>query len=423
MRGRRGTLAALIAGAVLLTAAAYYWNARSEAAASLQRGKSFLRQRRESLAEKELTTYLRWFPDDAAGILAWAEAVVLGRERTAKEAAELAIEKLRTIPNESPLAAEARMREGRLLFLILKKPAAAEQLLRTSAELDPGLADTWYLLWKLYDMTERFHYSEEFFVRFLDLSPQNQHAERLREWYISQFSPKTANAELDRLMGFLPEGILPDDNTERIRLTTFLENEPSSSMMVAANARWLLHVNQREEALRTLEGMTDRAAAAREPFYVAAMVSVLMELGRTNEAREWFSKWPGKKAGFLYWSTAGRFFEVVERDTKSAVDHFTRALAVWPGPADWSLMHRRAQCLSRLGDREAAEAARAESRRIELLMESEVHQKLLRVLLDLSDPVALQEMVSFYQELNRQREVELWEQVIERLPIKAGSVY
>jgi tetratricopeptide (TPR) repeat protein len=422
MRGRRILLAAVIvaAGAAI---SAYYWQAKKDATASLDRGKRFLRQRRDKLAEQELSKYLSWFPNDAAGILAWAEAVVNGRERLPEAAAQLAIDKLATIPDQSPLAAEARMREGSLLFLILQKPAAAEQRLQRSAELDPNLADTWYLIWKLRDMTERFHYSEDAFFRSIERTPENKRPERLREWYLSQFSPKTANADLDRRMGFLAEGVLPNDNTEGIRLMRFLEKEPDSALIVAANARWLLHVNQRDEALRVLVELTARDVTEKEPFYVAAMISVLIELGRIEEAKQWFSKWPGEKAGYLYWTTAGRFFEVAERDAKTAVEHYSKALNVWPGPADWSLMHRRAQCLSRLGDRQAAETARAESRRVELLMESDVHQKLLRVLLDLSDRAALQEMVTFYQSLHREQEAKLWTEVIERLPKNGTPVY
>jgi hypothetical protein len=86
-------------------------------------------------------------------------------------------------------------------------------------------------------------------------------------------------------------------------------------------------------------------------------------------------------------------------------------------------MHRRAQCLSRLGNRDAADSTRTESRRVELLMEPEIHQKLLRVLIDLSDREALQEMVSFYRSLNRNREANLWLEVIERLPKDTAAVY
>lgn len=415
MRGRRIRLIVMIAIAFIVTGGSY-WVAKSKAAASLDRGKRYLRLRSFALAEKELTSYLRWFPDDAAGNLAWAEAVINSKERAPEASARLAIEKLATIPDDSPKGAEARMREGRLLFLILQKPSEAELRFLRSSELDPNLVDNWRMLWMLYDMTERFHYSEDVFFRLIELTPEEQRAEHLRQWYLSQFSPQAANADLDRLMGFLPEGALPSEETERLRLTSFFEKDPKSPMIVAAYARWLLHVNQREEASRVLNGFADRRAAEGEPFFVAASVSVSIELGQLDEAREWFLKWPGDKKGFLYWSTAGRYFDLVERDWKSAADNYSRALTVWPGPADWSLMHRQAQCLSRLGEREAAEVARAESRRIELLMEPVVHQKLRKVLVDLSDRIALQEMVSFYRSLNRDREANLWLDVIARLP-------
>ena len=78
-------------------------------------------------------------------------------------------------------------------------------------------------------------------------------------------------------------------------------------------------------------------------------------------------------------------------------------------------MHRRAQCLARLGDREEAEKGRQESKRIERLMETEIHNKLRLALVDLKDPGTLKMMVEFYRSLNRARESTCWQTELERL--------
>ena len=390
---------------------------------ALSRGRVLLRKQRPAEAERELNRYLWLHPRSPEAILLLAEAVISGSARSPQEAAELAISQMQTIPDESPFGAEARMREGRLALLILHQPDRAEKLLMRSAELDPELPDSHYLLWKLFDMTERFYYSEPHFWNTYNLTPDALKAEQLRNWYLSQFSPGTSNAELDRRMGFLTPGELPGDHIDLVRLDTFLSNEADSPMVVAANARFLLHLHERDEAIKVLTGISATEEAISNPFYLSAMVTVLMELGRLDEARSYFGRWPQPGTGFVYWSVAGRVFEVADRNDSSAVKAFDDALSIWPGPVEWSIMHRKAQCLARLGDRSAADAMLKEAKRIELLMEPEVHQKLRLAMADLSSRESLLEMVEFYQLINRQREAECWQRVIDRLPSLPIRVY
>lgn len=387
------------------------WNAER----AFNRGRLLLRQDRDVEAERELERYLRWHPHNPKAILLWAEAVIKGDSRTPRDAAELAISGLKKIPDTSPLGAEARMREGRLAFLILQQPGRAEALLLRSAELRHDLLDTHYLLWKLLDMTERFHYSEAHFWNIYELTPQGNKAERLREWYLSQFSPGSANADLDRHMGFLASGESASEATENLRLSQFLANEPESSMVVAAYARWLLHARERDQAADLLKNFPAFDTALGDPYFVSVLVDLMIDLGRLDDARLYFDRWPLPRDGFLYWQTAGRVFEIVERNDKSAVDAYDRALAIWPGPAEWSVMHRRAQCLSRLGDRLNAELGRQESKRIELLMDTDVHKKLRLALVDLKSVDTMKQMVSFYTALHRSQEAKCWQSELDRL--------
>ncbi len=395
----------------------------SRAGEALSRGKTLLRQRREPEAEREFDKYLWLYPRDPEAILLWAEAVITSDRRDPQEAARLVNGRLNDIPDTSPFGAEARMREGRLALLILHQPDRAEKLLTRSVELNSELADTHYLLWKLLDMTERFHYSEEHFWKTYELSPEELKSERLRDWYLSQFSPGTANSELDRRMGFLPAGKLPGDDISMERLNAFLANEPQAAMVVTAKARLLMHLREHEEALRLLLEISESNEALCDPQYLSALVTVLIDLGRTDEVRKYFETWPQSAGGFIYWHTAGLVFDVVDRDDTSAVKAYDSALSVWPGPAEWSIMHRKAQCLARLGDRTGADAVRDEARRIELLMETEVHQKLRLAMADLTNPEALQQMVRFYLSLRREREAKCWQDAIDRLPLQTGKVY
>ena len=296
-------------------------------------------------------------------------------------------------------------------------------MLLRSAELDPELLDTHYLLWNVFDMTERFYYSEPHFWKTYDLSPNGHQAARLREWYLSQFSPGAFSLELDRRMGFLMPEELPGNHVDFVRLNTFLSNEADSPMVVAAKARFLIHLHKRDEAVGLLTGFSANEEALGNPYFLSALVTVLIDLGRLDEARRYFARWPQPGTGFLYWSVASRIFEVADRDDRSAVNACDAALSIWPGPVEWSIMHRKAQCLARLGDRSTADAMRKEAKRIELLMEPEVHQKLLLALTDLSSRESLLQMVRFYQSINRQREAECWQEVIDRLPSPPNKVY
>ena len=137
---------------------AYY-----DASQSLQRGKRFLRQMRNVEAEAEFQRFIRWHRSHAEARLLLAEAVVKGDRRQPQDAAEIALDLLQGIPDSSPLAAEARMRQGRLALLILQRPTIAEELLLKSVRLNAQLLDSHFLLWKLFDLTERFQHAEAHF--------------------------------------------------------------------------------------------------------------------------------------------------------------------------------------------------------------------------------------------------------------------
>ncbi len=389
---------------------AYY-----DAGQSLQRGKRFLRQMRNVEAEAEFQRFIRWHHSHAEARLLLAEAVVKGDRRQPQDAAEIALDLLQGIPDSSPLAAEARMRQARLALFILQRPTIAEELLLKSVRLNAQLLDSHFLLWKLCDLTERFQHAEAHFWNVYRLTEESAKAERLREWYTSQFSPGAATAELDRRMGFLQAGEVPNDFVSRNRLSAFMKNESDSAVVVAANARALLDSRERDAAVELLLGVENLDSAIQNHFFLFTLIEAMLELGRLEEAKSFFGKWRTSRDGYFFWRTAGRIAEIAERNDKPAVEAYDKALNIWPGPAEWTLMHRRAQCLARLGDREEAEKGRQESKRIERLMETEIHNKLRLALVDLKDPGTLKMMVEFYRSLNRARESTCWQTELERL--------
>lgn len=411
--------------AIVMTVVFAVWGAmeliRTERA--LSAAQSFLKQQRPEQAEAALDRYLTLHRNDPEAILLWAEAVVSGNTRTPVEAAKLASSRLQMIPRSSVRSAEARMREGRLALLILHQPDRAEKLLRQSTAQDPDILDSHYLLWKLFDLTERFQRSEPHFWRTLELTPESRRTERLREWYLSQFSPGTANAELDRNMGFLKGDQQPGPDSDLARLEQFYSSEPEAPMVVAALAQWFLRNRERSEALDLLMRLPADGIATSDSFYVATVVTTLLDLGRLTEARDFFQKWPEPREGYDYWNSAGRIAELVDRDDQSAIHAYEQAVGIWPGPAEWPTMHRLAQCLARNGDRAKAEQVRQKAKQTELMMEGEVHQRLRTSLANLDSPDTARQMAEFYEKLGRARESDCWRDVEARLSAPSAAVY
>ena len=416
---RKRQLMKFAGGILLLAMVAWFgWNlyldfvARAAAAA----GRQYLRERRDELAEAEFLRSLQRFPGDDELRLLWAQAVIGGRSRDAVEAANLALSGLQQIPDSSPFAAECRMREGRLVLLVLHQPDRAEQLLKRSIELDPKPLDAHYLLWKLYELTERHQFAEPYFRAVWDRSPPAEHVTLLRDWYVSQFSPNAANAELDRRMGFLSAVNGGSGAAAVARLATFQRSEPDSLLTRAINASHLIQLRDRESALPLLEEFQSLPAAKSSDFFLFVWVDLLLELGRLPEAQAWFESYTGRREGYFFDRVSGRMEQIVYRRDREAIEAFDRALAVWPGPADWSLLHFRAQSLGRLGKRVEADEARSRAKVIESKMEIEVHKVLRRILVRLDDPNVLRTMANFYRDLGRNWEADQWSRLAAELP-------
>jgi tetratricopeptide (TPR) repeat protein len=217
-------------------------------------------------------------------------------------------------------------------------------------------------------------------------------------------------------MGFLEESGNAAERVVVARLATFQRNEPNSPIILAVNAAHLIQLRDRESALPLLERTQATDAARSSDFFLSTWLNLLLELGRLPEAQTWFEAWNGTRSGHLYERTAGRMEQTVYRRDELALQHFDRALNVWPGPMDWSLMHFKAQSLARLGRRQEADQTRARAKQIELLMELPVHQKLRQLLLNLNDPATLREMENFYRALDRSWEADEWSRLAADLP-------
>jgi tetratricopeptide (TPR) repeat protein len=367
-------------------------------------------------ARIQLTAYLRLHPRDGKARLLFAEALVRDDHLPARESVPVAIEHLRQVPDDSAYAAQARTEEGRLEFLVMHKPAAAERLFRRACELNPEFVDPYYMLWKLFEVTGRAHLASEVFWKAHDLAPPEQRSLRLSEWYTSQFYLETATKPLDQRLGFLAE---PGESLSRIEARRFLrfrETEPSAPLGHAALANWFRFSGQPKDALQVLD---EAAKVAERPmsndFFAGTLVGTLIDLGEFDRAERHFDEWPANDHHYEYLLNKALVLDEIKEESAQAREYFERALAQWPGPVDWRTRYRYANCLARLGRQTEANEARERAQQIEQSMGQQVHAPVREALRHLDNPEALEEIVAFYKQLGCVREAQAWQDEITRL--------
>ena len=395
-------LGAVIAGAVVVV----------RAETGLSTAEKMMKRSAWRQARRALRRYLWLQPHDAAAHLKMAEALIRDNRLTQEESVFPAIKHLQEIDDSSPLGAVARTQEGRLTFLILHQPSRAERLFRRAIELDSDARDASYFMWKLLSMTERWYLCAPYFWKVYEQTPDRDKAVLLREWYLTEFSPGTANALLNRNMGFLTAGA----ETDLRRLSEFHRQEPDSPTNVSALARWYLRKRNFKQALELLETGSRPEGVFADRFFVATLVEALVETGHLDRAETVFDRWPEPHTGYEFWKWQGIIDDEIHRDDANAIAAYQKALDTWAGRMDWPTRHRMAHCFSRMGKRQRADQERKFANAVEKLMEPDVHKKLRIALAQLNRADQIRHIVRFYRKLHRNREARCWEQVIEQLP-------
>lgn len=383
----------------------WWWVRRT----GLQDARRLAAQGRWREVRSRLTSYLELHEHDEEAHLLMAEAYVKGDSDSDPETVEIAIKHLRQIEHETSLAAKARLQEARLQLLILRRPTAAEASLRKSIGLQPDSYDANYLLWRLLDLTGRHTESAPFFWRVFELSPPNERALRLREWFLSEFFPESSNAEFDRAMGI---GAKKNRPAIVDRFLAFREAEPSEPVAHAGLAAYFLSNGQPRTAIELLKKTTDLERAMQNAFYVQVLFLSLVELGEFDKAKACFQQWPAPHTGYEYWRSLGTLHARVTRNFQPASNAFDKALATWPGKYDWSLMSQQAKTLEKLKNTERARALEARVRRLTgEIMTKEKVKSLREALKNPTDTITIEMMWRFYEQLNQTQEARAWKQL------------
>jgi tetratricopeptide (TPR) repeat protein len=383
----------------------------------------------EELMQQELWPQardrLQWFlwlhPGDVQARLLLSDAFVKDEALPVDESAQAAIDCLAQIPDSSPLAAEARFREGGFWFLLLQKPSRAEPLLRRAIDLGMGLK-AHQLLWTLLHFTGRGAETEEIFWRIYELTPDEERPLVLREWFLREFFPLPTQEPLDHQMLILAPYEAPTRTSESRRYLRIRERDPQSPASHAAVAQWCQEEGDPEFALRLLEAAAKESPSAKSNrFFLSVSIATHLDLGQFEQAEDCFRRWPEQVRDHSYWKWRAIILDDVQGQFDEALAAYDRALSLWPGSADWGLIHRKANCLARL--RRAEEAAQVKERAAEIktLLRDDSQARVRAAIDDLGNPEQLALVAEFYRRLGRDREADCWQQYIMLLETRVAQ--
>lgn len=369
-------------------------------------------------AREEIERYLWLHPRDSRALLVAAEILTRDESLEAGPAIARAQTLLARIPDTDKLGAVARSQQGRLSFFVQHRPLEGQRQFEQAIKLDPEFIHSQYLLWKLLDLTGRSDSAEPLFWQIHAQTPPGDRPYLMREWYLSQFFPASANPLLDIQMGYSDPSKPLQLNPEYVRLKEHRDAEPGEPVNHAALARWFQHDGDHTTALSLLEQGLKIPGAEKDPYFLSILLATLFERGELDRARQFFEGWPEPREGYEYWRWAGMLADEADRNYPAAVKAYDQALAIWPGPVDWRTMYRRANCLARMRQPEAASAAREQAKALESQMNTEVHMSLREALDDtnLQDRGKLLKVQEFYRALGRPREVAAWQEILDQLP-------
>ncbi len=362
-----------------------------------------------------IDSFLKWFPASTEAHMLAAEVAIKDESLHSDAALSAALGHLRKIPDSDQLASRARIQEARIYLFLMDMPGRAEERLQKAIQLDSSTAEPYYLMWKLMDLTGRSFYAEEFFIQTYLFSPTELKPVRLREWYMSQFYPATANPTLDRLMqvtsGYQPSGAV----SELRRFERFVAAEPTNPANSAIIARWYLLDGSPRDSLKFLkDAMPETVEPLQDSTFISTLINTLYDLGEFQQAWQFYEQWAPEDS-YEYHRWTAILEDDVRENRTAALAAYDRALSKWPGPADWRMMFRKANCLVQLGRTDEGNQIRKKAQQVEAMMEEDIHRPLRNALAAPDDPDTIQSMIDLYDQLEMQLESGFWRSELSRV--------
>jgi tetratricopeptide (TPR) repeat protein len=365
-----------------------------------------------SLARVHANRVLQVVENDGEALLIKAESIAKDPSYDDESAYQKTRELLRSVPETSPFASQARLREAAILFFERLRACEAESTLRELMKTDPENTECLDLLIRILCATGRAQDIEPLIWKRYELEPESTRASILATWFETQFFISSFNRSTDVSVGLIAPNDQPTKQTTLARLVNFRTSEPDCFPVAGGVGNWF---NQTADAAMTLDMMDliipNAPEALKDSCFVRNLVSAYFVEGQFEKAVEALSKWPEHAKGeFEYFVWVGIMAQENDRDYPKAIEAFNKAVEIWPGQADSTTFFRLANCLEQVGEAEKSKAIAQHSEKIKQLLLPETLEDLQKRTTRLQDVSSYEAMSQFYKELRRPKESGYWQQ-------------
>lgn len=335
-------------------------------------------------AEGYLEAVLSRFPHHAEARLLSAR-VATGRRDFAR-----ALERLAEIPDSDPLGAEARLREGEILYHA-NRGAEAEVALRRRLALTPDCIQARRLLVALYRLEDRESEAAALLWQLYEAAPGELKIEPLKELFLAQFAMYVDGAAVRRLQLMVEEN--PDDIDAEVAIGSRLYKGVHKGGDPEAAKQLLAKCLERRP-----DHLTCRANLAR----------CHMDLGEYEQVAQLLAEWPEPVRDTRYWRLNGLLQQDYQADYAGAVESYRKVLAA--EPEDYKICHRLGQCLQFSGQTEQAQVELSRAAKLRESNNYVYNRTLIRETIPrVNSDAALRHQVGrFYEDLGRHQEAACW---------------
>lgn len=354
--------------------AAWLWSFRW-----LQDGREQIGLHSYRAAEKSLSAFLAWHPTHAEGHF------LLGGVYGELRNWELALREFRQVPVTVSIGEQARWRIGDV-SMMLNRAADTEAALRETLEHWPNSLEARRGLIALYRWQDREFDAQPLVWEAFELTPVEDRAFLLAEWFRFRFAQHP-----------------PADTLRRLR--AFLAAQPDDMQSAIALALWNVRQHQLEPARVLLERVFTEFPQNIDAR--AAWATCLLELGEWDRAHEVLDEWPADQRDLRYWKLHGIELQDYARDYPGAIDSLGRWIEAFPD--DWQIHFRLSTCLRHAGRIAEADREAARTEQLKQIVKYEVVDEILNVAFKfLNRPEQLHRMGEFYRSIGYEREAKAW---------------
>jgi tetratricopeptide (TPR) repeat protein len=365
-----GVCAVVVAGLMV----AWLWSWRWLGVARDQ-----LQTRQYRAAEKTLTAFLSWHPDNSEA------HYLLGGVYGEQRFWDLALQQFQQVRDDSPQRSQSLWRIGDVCMM-LNRAADMEQSLRAAIDREPTSLEPYRGLIALYRWQDRELDAEPLVWKALELTSIEERPFLMAEWFRFHFAQRP-NPDIFR------------------KLNAFLTAQPDDLHSAVALGLWSVRQHQLPQARAVLE--TVFAKFPNDLDARSAWGMYLLEAGDWERLQSVLADWPEAQRDLRYSKLLGVSQQEFSAEYAKSLESLQRWLDHYPD--DWQTQFRMSSCLRQLGRTADAEREAARTEELKGIVKYEVVDELLTVpLKNLHRPEHRHRLGEFYLSVGLVREARVW---------------